>query len=210
MYVKICGLRTRDSVRTALDAGADAIGFVVSPASPRDIDPAAAAELVAYADGRAETVLVVSHAPVAEAVALAETIGVDILQLHGRYGQSDVAAALAAGRRVWRAASVSDGTPLEVGAWGEEVLLLDAPVAGSGHRWDASGVETSGRWLLAGGLNPDNVASAVAESRPWGVDVSSGVESSRGVKDDALIRAFVEAVRGADDGNRTRAISLGS
>ncbi len=210
MYVKICGLRSRDSVRTALDAGADAIGFVVSPGSPRDLAPEAAAELVAFAGGEASTVLVVSHTPVVEAVALAERIGVDILQLHGRYGQPDVEVALAAERRVWRAASVADGTPLEVGAWGEEVLLLDSPVAGSGHRWDASAVEAAGRWMLAGGLNPDNVAEAIAISRPWGVDVSSGVESSRGVKDDALIRAFVEAVRGADDGNRTRAISLGS
>lgn len=195
MYVKICGLRERSALDAALDAGADAVGFVVSPGSPRDVDPAVAAELVAHVAARAETVLVVSHAPVAEALALADTIGVDILQLHGRYGQPDVAAALASGRRVWRAASVTDGTPLTVGAWGEEVLLLDSPVAGSGHRWDASSVETAGRWMLAGGLNPDNVASAIAESKPWGVDVSSGVESARGVKDPHRIRAFLAAAR---------------
>ncbi len=196
MYVKICGLRDSDALEAALDAGADAVGFVVSPGSPRDVDPDRAAGLVASARGRADTVLVVSHATAAEAVTLAARIGVDVVQLHGRYGETDVATVLAAGVRVWRAASVTDGTPLQVGAWGEEVLLLDAPVAGSGRRWDSRGVDARGRWMLAGGLDPGNVAAAIAESRPWGVDVSSGVESSRGVKDPARIREFVAAVRG--------------
>lgn len=197
MYVKICGLRDPEALRAALEAGADAVGFVVSPGSPRDVDPAVAAALVATVDGKAETVLVVSHATPSEALDLARKIGVDVVQLHGRYTAQNVAAVHAGGVRVWRAASVADGTPLEVGAWGEETLLLDAPVAGSGHRWDASGVETRGRWMLAGGLTPDNVAAAIAESRPWGVDVSSGVESSRGVKDPERIRAFVAAARSA-------------
>lgn len=195
--MKICGLRDPEALRAALEAGADAVGFVVSPGSPRDVDPAVAAALVATVDGKAETVLVVSHSTPSEALDLARAIGVDVVQLHGRYTAQDVAAVRAGGVRVWRAASVADGTPLEVGAWGEETLLLDAPVAGSGHRWDASGVETRGRWMLAGGLTPDNVAAAIAESRPWGVDVSSGVESSRGVKDPERIRAFVAAARSA-------------
>lgn len=204
MYIKICGLRDRTALAAALDAGADAVGFVVSPGSPRDIAPEDAAELVASVDGAAETVLVVSHATPGEAVALARRIGVDILQLHGRYGEADVAAVRSSGVRVWRAASVGDGTPLTVGAWGEEVLLLDAPVAGSGHRWDSSDVAATGRWILAGGLNPDNVADAIAASRPWGVDVSSGVESSRGVKDPGLIRGFVAAARETEQPPTTR------
>ena len=196
MYVKICGLRTPEALDAAVDAGADAVGFVVSPGSPRDIAPASARDLVASVAGAADTVLVVSHATPAEAVALAERIGVDILQLHGRYSEADVVAVRDAFPRVWRAASVADGTPLTVGAWGEEVLLLDSPVAGSGHRWASGAVQTEGRWMLAGGLNPSNVADAIAESRPWGVDVSSGVESSRGVKDPQRIREFLAAVRG--------------
>ena len=198
MYVKICGIREGEALRAALDAGADAVGFVVSPGSPRDVDPAVAAGLVASVGRAAETVLVVSHSTPVEAVALATAIGVDILQLHGRYAEADVAAARSAFPRVWRAASVADGTPLTVGAWGEEALLLDSPRAGSGHRWDTRDLRDASlgeRWVLAGGLDPDNVAEAIAASRPWGVDVSSGVESSRGVKDPARIRAFVDAAR---------------
>ena len=195
MYVKICGLSEPETLAAALDAGADAVGFVVSPRSSRNVDPRLAADLVASVGGAAETVLVVSHATPAEAVALATEIGVDILQLHGRYTEADVAAVRAEWPRVWRAAALGDGTPAVVGAWGEEVLLLDAPVAGAGERWDTSRLETApeGRWLLAGGLSPENVAAAIASAHPWGVDVSSGVESAPGVKDPARIRAFVEA-----------------
>ena len=142
MYVKICGLRDRSALRAALDAGADAVGFVVSPGSPRDIDPGAAAELVAEVAGAADTVLVVSHAVPTEVVRLASLTGVDVVQLHGRYTAEDAAAVRASGVRMWRAASVADGTMPDVGAWGEELLLLDAPVAGSGKRWDARDVRT--------------------------------------------------------------------
>ncbi|RYZ26791.1 MAG: phosphoribosylanthranilate isomerase, partial [Propionibacteriaceae bacterium] len=84
----------------------------------------------------------------------------------------------------------------EVGAWGEEVLLLDAPKPGSGERWDLSDLADrapDGTWLIAGGLSPANVREAVEAVRPWGVDVSSGVETAPGEKSSELIRAFVEA-----------------
>jgi phosphoribosylanthranilate isomerase len=196
VYVKICGLSEPETLQVALDAGADAVGFVLSPASVRNVDPAVAAVLVATVGGAADTVLVVSHASPGDALRLAAEIGVDVIQLHGRYTADDVATVRAAFPRVWRAASVGDGTPVEVGAWGEDLLLLDSPVAGSGERWDASDVAVAGRWMLAGGLNPGNVAAAIATSRPWGVDVSSGVESAPGRKDPELIRAFVAAARG--------------
>lgn len=200
-FVKVCGLSTPGDVETAVEAGADAVGLVVSEGSPRSVDPARLADLARLAPEDVATVLVTATLPVDEAIELVRAHGIDVLQLHGRrYGAEDFARARAAGVRTWRAASLADEPDLAVGALGEEVLLLDSPAAGSGSRWDLSTLAQPpvGRWLLAGGLDPDNVADAIATARPWGVDVSSGVESARGVKDHGRIRAFVAAVRAAD------------
>ncbi|HMR49168.1 MAG TPA: phosphoribosylanthranilate isomerase [Arachnia sp.] len=205
MFVKVCGLDTVDSARVAVEAGADAIGVVMNRTSPRRLPEAKAAEIVAavqtLAGGRVETVLVVNDMSAAEAAVVGRRIGVDVVQLHGRYTPEDfrVAAELFGGA-LWRATSLAHDPDLTVGAYGESRLLLDAPLPGSGARWDLSalaGQHPEGEWILAGGLAPDNVADAIRAARPWGVDVSSGVESAPGVKDHAKIRAFVEAARGA-------------
>nr|WP_174267527.1 phosphoribosylanthranilate isomerase [Nocardioides zeae] len=210
VLVKICGLDTVANVRAAVAAGADAVGVVMSPGSPRDRTAdeattllAAAAEAAAEEGRDVATVLVVSTMPAVEAARTAVAVGASVLQLHGRYGAEDVAAARAVGPRVWRATSLRDDPSPRVGALGEEVLLLDAPVPGSGERWDTTGVAAlglEGTWLLAGGLSPANVAAAVREVRPGGVDVSSGVEAARGVKDPGLVRAFVARAKGAAAG----------
>jgi phosphoribosylanthranilate isomerase len=202
VYVKVCGLRDADMARVAVDAGADAVGVVMSEGSPRHVTPGRARAVVEAVDGRADTVLVVREMPVERAVEVASELGVSVIQLHGGYTPHDVATARAGFGRVWRATALTDTTDVVAGAWGEELLLLDAPVAGSGSTWDLSALERRrpvGRWLLAGGLDPLNVAGAVAAARPWGVDVSSGVESSRGVKDADLVRAFVAAARGMSE-----------
>ncbi|CRK58948.1 Phosphoribosylanthranilate isomerase [Alloactinosynnema sp. L-07] len=126
--------------------------------------------------------------------------GMGAVQLHGDYPVEafDVFADLPV--QIIRANVLRDGTDVRVGAFGEDFLLLDSKVAGSGEQWDLAqldGARPSGRWILAGGLRPDNVAAAIAAARPWGVDVSSGVESTRGVKDRELIHAFVAAARSA-------------
>ncbi|WP_102509639.1 phosphoribosylanthranilate isomerase [Sanguibacter massiliensis] len=203
MLVKICGLSTPEITLVALEAGADAIGVVVSPCSPRHVDAERAREVVAAARSArpdALTVLVTAELAAADAVREALVAGVDAVQLHGpRYGRGDLAKVSAAGLVPWRAVSLADDPAPVVGAHGEDVLLLDAPVPGSGATWDLTLLgerRPEGRWLLAGGLTPANVADAVRAVQPWGVDVSSGVESSRGVKDAGLVRDFIAAARG--------------
>ncbi|MER7433321.1 phosphoribosylanthranilate isomerase [Pseudonocardia alni] len=197
MFVKVCGLRTPGDVDAAVAAGADAVGFVVYPPSPRHVDPADLGALVARVPEGVRSVVVVADLPADRAAAVTADAGADALQLHGRYTRDDFTAAARAPITLWRATSLAHDPDLTVGLYGEDVLLLDSPVAGSGERWDAEALDPrpDGRWLLAGGLDPDTVATAVRRVRPWGVDVSSGVESSRGVKDHARVRDFVAAAR---------------
>jgi phosphoribosylanthranilate isomerase len=196
-FVKVCGLRTEADVAEAVDAGADAVGFVFA-ASVRQVDVATGRRLAAMVPPHVLTVGVFAKMPAGEAGKIARDAGVDMVQLHGDYPRE--AFEELAGLRLMRATTLTADTAVSVGAYGEELLLLDSPVAGSGEPWDLSelaGRRPEGRWLLAGGLAPDNVNAAIGAAKPWGVDVSSGVESSRGVKDHALIRAFVENAKGS-------------
>lgn len=198
MYVKVCGLDTVASARVAVEADADAIGVVMCEASPRHLSRAVAATIVDAVRADVDTVLVVKDVSLSDAVDRALDLRVDVLQLHGSYTRDDFAQAADRFARVWRATALGADTDLHVGAWGEELLLLDAPTAGSGERWDLGALtdrRPDGRWLLAGGLTPGNVAAAIEQADPWGVDVSSGVESARGVKDHEAIRDFVAAAR---------------
>jgi len=204
MFVKICGLTTLDAAEAAIGFGADAIGLVLSRTSPRRIEPEAAREIVAAVAGRAQTVLVVHDVSAAEAALAAERVGVDVLQMHGPYTREDFATALAAFPRVWRATSIAKDPQVRAHEYGEERLLLDGAQPGSGERWDLSrlgGADAAERlgteWILAGGLDPQNVGEAIAAVRPWGVDVSSGVESARGVKSIELIERFIANARRA-------------
>ncbi|MFC8914977.1 phosphoribosylanthranilate isomerase [Streptomyces sp. NPDC047821] len=204
MFVKVCGLATPADIDVAAEAGADAIGLVISGTSVRGLGRDVAVRLAAHA--RAHTpshvlsVLVVNDTPAPDAAALARDLDVDALQLHGAYREDDFASAARVFPRLWRATSLKERPDTRVGAFGEEVLLLDSPRAGSGARWDLSLLDTArpdGKWLLAGGLAPENVAEAIEQARPWGVDVSSGVESAPGVKDHDRVRAFVSAAKAA-------------
>ncbi|MEU9027741.1 phosphoribosylanthranilate isomerase [Streptomyces sp. NPDC048383] len=194
-FVKICGLKTARDVEVAVAAGADAVGFVFAPGSPRTVDAGAARALaVAVPDG-VLTVGVFRGQSVAEVRRLTQESGVRAVQLHGDEGPEYYEDLRAPGRTLVRATAEH---VRRCGELGEDLLLLDAPDPGSGKPWNwgsAGFVAPEGRWLLAGGLTPANVAEALAATGAWGVDVSSGVESERGVKSPQLIRAFVAAAR---------------
>ena len=201
MYVKICGLRDASTAIHAINAGADAVGVVMSPQSPRHATFAEAADVVSAArsaDRRVDAALVVNRMPAHEAAETALELGFDVLQLHGAYTADDFAAAREILPRLWRATSLARHPALRAGAFGEERLLVDGASPGSGRPWDLSlidGAALGDAWLLAGGLNPENVAAAISATRPAGVDVSSGVERAPGEKDPDLITRFIRAAR---------------
>lgn len=200
MFVKVCGLSTPESVREAVDAGADAVGFVLT-ASPRVVSPSQAASLLAAVPSGVSPIGVFRDEPVADAIAIARAAGLEWIQLNGTRSRTDVTTVHDAGMKLIRAITMGAGQD-EFEDWGEDLLLIDAAVPGSGESWDYASVAAlpalQGRnWLLAGGLDAANVGQASAAAHAWGVDVSSGVEASRGVKDLAKVRAFVHAAKAA-------------
>lgn len=201
MYVKICGLQTAETVATAIGAGANAVGFVFAPGSPRTITAELARELGQAVPTDVETVGVFRNQPIAQVLEIARAAALTTVQLHGNETLADMEQARDAGFRTLRAfsaAAYAALSPADKLAWESERILLDAVEPGAGVAFDVSlldGGAPAGFWLLAGGLNPSNVAELAVALRPDGVDVSSGVESSRGVKDGGLIKAFVAAAR---------------
>ncbi len=196
VFVKICGIRDLETARVAVGAGADAIGFVHHPRSPRHIEPAAIRAIVeGLGSQEAETVLVVRGLPIAQVLSVARQSGVGTVQFHGGEAPEDLRQAEEAGFAVIRALSLAEfsASPVLSGR-----LLLDAPEPGQG---ELAGVEEFTRrptapWILAGGLTVENVRAQIEALSPDGVDVSSGVESSRGVKDHARVVQFIAAARG--------------
>lgn len=205
-HVKICGINTPAAFDAAAEACADWVGFVFFPPSPRAVTPSQAAALSARHEGGPKRVglfVAPTEAQVAEALA---ALPLDALQLHEVSAERAAELRHAFGLPVWRAVGVSVAADLPAEMGGVDALLLDAKApkgatlpGGNARSFDWSVVRgwTAGfPWLLAGGLTPDNVARAVAETGAPAVDVSSGVERARGVKDPAMIRAFVRAAQG--------------
>jgi phosphoribosylanthranilate isomerase len=200
--VKICGItRAEDAVHAAA-CGADALGFVFYTASPRSVAPALAAAICAELPPFVTRVgLFVNEAP--ERIrAIAAECGLDAIQLHGDEGPADCDFAP---RRSIKALRVRDAASLAGHAgFKTSALLLDAWVAdayggtGQSFNWElAAEVARQRPVILAGGLTPDNVAAAVRQVNPYGVDVSSGVERAPGQKDPAKVAAFIRRAREA-------------
>ncbi|THA55780.1 phosphoribosylanthranilate isomerase [Streptomyces sp. A1136] len=198
-FVKICGLKTAHDVDVAVESGADAVGFVFAPGSPRTVDAATARELAARVPAGMLTVGVFRGQSVEEVGRLTRESGVRSVQLHGDEGPEYYEALRAEGRTLIRATAAAVAA---TGEYGEDLLLVDAPDPGSGKPWNWGSAEFTaprGRWLLAGGLDPANVRAALRATGAWGVDVSSGVERERGVKSPELIRAFLAAAHDTGD-----------
>ncbi len=198
-WVKVCGLTEEEDVAAAVTAGADAVGFVLIPESPRFVTPRRAAALAAVAGSVEKVVLTIDLAP-DELLAIAAEVGAGGVQPYGADAALAAAVAVAAGLFVLR--PVRAAADMVLPPPGEGIPLLDASDAevlgGTGRRFDwelATGIERP--WVLAGGLGADNVAEAVRALHPWGVDASSGLESAPGVKDHGRVGDFIRKAKQA-------------
>ncbi len=213
--IKICGLTREEDVDAAVAAGADAVGFVIYPPSPRYVSPARAAELAARLPPYVTPVLLFVNESLAKVAAACALLPHALLQFHG---DETPAECLAHGRPFVRAARI----PLQAPAPGEagfdlvnyatsfnkaQAILLDAHVEGFGgggktFNWSLLPPNVNAHLVLSGGLTPANVTDGILQVRPrcttLAVDVSSGVEVSKGIKSADKINQFVAAVRAAD------------
>jgi phosphoribosylanthranilate isomerase len=210
MHIKICGLTNLDDALAAVEAGADYLGFNFYTRSPRYITPEACGRLQAGLARRgapATTVGVFVNSPTAEVAAVLDGCGLQLAQLHGDERPEHLTLLWGRAFKVLREPAALSGAELEtlsVFSPSRPAFLVDALApnlyGGSGQLadWPAA-ARIAARYpiFLAGGLNPDNVAQAVEQVRPWGVDAASGVESAPGKKDHARIAAFVAAAREA-------------
>ena len=189
--VKICGLTRAEDALATEQAGADAIGLNFVPNTKRFIQLSRAQEISSVLGPFVALVGVFRNASLEVILEAIEKVGLSTVQLNGQE-TDDFAAQVAIVCPVIRAVSFTKNLELPK----NDTLLIDGVDPGSGQAFDWSALETenlnSRRWLLAGGLTPDNVGAAVRQLRPWGVDVSSGVEASPGIKDHKLVKAFIQ------------------
>ncbi len=201
--IKICGIKTIDDALAAMEAGADLIGFNFYPESPRYISVGTCRDIMSRMQ-RYRHILYVGvfvNAPLADIRATMKTCGLNLAQLHGDETSEMVQSLDGKAFKAFR------GIPQSIDGFAREeapAFLVDASVQGA---YGGTGVaadwkdaaELAARYpiLLAGGLTPENVAQAVRQVKPWGVDVASGVESARGLKDAGKMKSFVKAVRSA-------------
>ena len=212
LTVKICGLSTPETLDAALQAGADMVGFVFFPASPRHISLETARELGRQAKGRAIKVALTVDADDTTLANIVETLRPDILQLHGKESVArlrDIKQAFGVQlMKVLAVETPADLAPLAGFAAVADRILFDARApkgatrpGGLGAVFDwhvLENLDLKLPFMVSGGLTADNVAEAVRVTRAGGVDVSSGVERAPGIKDPEMIRAFIRAARASD------------
>ena len=205
--IKFCGLTTVDDAERAVAAGAWAIGLIFWPRSPRRCELDAAVEIAAAVKRRVEVAGVFVNATLDHVAAMAEAVGLTMLQLHGDEGPAySGEAARRTGCKVIKAVRVRSGADVQaLSSFHTDYHLLDSYTAGAPggtgetFSWDIARAHRKPAhpvpMILSGGLNPDNVADAIAAVHPYAVDVASGVELSPGRKDAQKLQAFADAVR---------------
>ncbi len=185
MMIKVCGITRREDAELAVEAGASALGFIFYPKSPRYVTPDRAREL-----GAGLAAIKVGIFVDETAASIEEVMGSAKLDVAQIYGGS-----APAGARVWKAQRVTGNAPVRVTNC--EAVLLDGQANGISFDWNAArGIAE--RVIIAGGLDASNVAEAIRIAQPWGVDASSKLESSPGIKDHEKVRAFINAARATE------------
>jgi phosphoribosylanthranilate isomerase len=199
VFVKICGVTNEDDALLAVALGADAVGFVFAP-SPRQVAPQRVFDITRRLPPEIMTVGVFRDELPPRVVDIVKASGVTAAQLHGHERPEITRAVKEEVRFVIQAFPAGSEALARAGEHGADVIMVDSADPGSGTVFDWGLVDEApqdARILLAGGLTPENVATAIYRVEPWGVDVSSGVEKEPGRKDPVKMRAFIEAARGA-------------
>ena len=202
MFVKICGVTNEEDALLAVALGADALGFNFAPGSPRQVTPETVGEILHRLPAGVITVGVFRDEKQERVVELVNTLGLGGAQLSGREPLSDVRWIRRRVPFVIQGFAAGDPALAAVANGPVDIVLVDADEPGSGQVFDwalADAVPPGVRLLLAGGLNPENVAQAIRRVRPWGVDVATGVETTpgSGYKDARKLRRFIEQAREA-------------
>lgn len=198
--VKICGITNLEDALKAVEYGADALGFVFFKKSPRYIEPEKAAEIIRKIPPFVSTVGVFVNTPSQEILRIATFTGIDTVQLHGEEPPQSIIYPQKTIKSI-RVRELSDLEPLKDYPMVHAFLLdtyspEDFGGTGRAFNWDiAVEAKRFGRIILAGGLNPDNIERAIRWVHPYGVDVSSGVEKEKGIKDHKKIKAFIEIAK---------------
>ena len=199
MFVKICGITNEDDALLAVAMGADAVGFVFAP-STRQVAAQQVYDITRRLPPEILTVGVFKDEHPDRIFDLVAKSGVKAVQLHGSETISTVGALAENVRWIIKAVVAGSREARVANTYGTDLILVDAPKAGGGEVFDwrlTDEIPSGLRLILAGGLTPENVGSAVEYVKPWGVDVSSGVESAPGKKDALKLKRFIEAARAA-------------
>jgi len=199
MFVKICGITNEQDALLAVALGADALGFVFAP-SPRQISPALAREIVKRLPPETVTVGVFRNETPSRVIEIVNESRLQGAQLHGHETPAMTAEVATDVRFVIKAVVAGSQDAANANNFASDAILVDGlhPGSGTAYDWELlQDIPTDIRLMLSGGLTPENVAAGIAQVRPWGVDVSSGVEKARGLKDAVKMRHFITNARDA-------------